>query len=152
MVFQNSWHSLGSILHIYCTTSQKLYFWYWLVDMLQWNSIGVLLLYDWYNLLGNTSESSLMLLYPRCIQSFPYSESLLWLQFSALNFQFFHQIWYLPCRHPYMVSLDHPTIFRSLESSYCWLDLWYISTLLSTKSFWNLLVIFWLLQNSWVLE
>ena len=32
MVFQNSWHILGSILHIYCSTSKKLNVLHWLVE------------------------------------------------------------------------------------------------------------------------
>ena len=97
MVFQNSWHTLGIILHIYCPTSKKLYVWNGIVQMLQWNPIGELLIYSWQHILINTSYSSLILLEPRCLQSFPCSTSLLWPKLSTLTCKDFHQIGYLPC-------------------------------------------------------
>ena len=120
--------------------------------MLQWNTISVLLIYDWQHLLRNTSESSLMLLNYRCLQSFTYSVSLLWLQFSTLNCQYFQKIGYLTCRHTFMVSLDIPYLVNPLERSDRWLIFWSLSKLLWTKPFWHLLVILWFLKNSWILE
>ena len=122
MVFQNSWHTLGNIIHVYCPTSKKLYVLHRLVEILQWNPIGVLLIYACKHMLRNTLESSLMLLEPRCLQSFLYSESLFWLQLSALTFQDFHQIWFLPCIHPCMVSMDLHYMGNPLERSYCLLN------------------------------
>ena len=68
MVFQNSWHTLGSILHIYCPNSKKLYDIYWLVEMFQCNPIGVLIIYAWKNTLINNLEYPLMMLDTRCLQ------------------------------------------------------------------------------------
>ena len=68
MVSQNSWHILGIILYIYCPTSQKLYVLHWLEVMLQWNIIGMPLLYSWKHLIINTVESSFMISENRCIQ------------------------------------------------------------------------------------
>ena len=152
MVYQSSLHILGSILHIYCPTSQKLYVWHWLVEILQLNTIDVLFIYSWHHLLRNTSEYSLVSLDIMCLQSFPSSESILWLKFPILNFQDFHQIGCLLCRHTYMLSLDFTPLGDSLERSYFWINVWYLSKLLSTKTFWYMLVILWLMQNYWVLE
>ena len=152
MVFQNIWYILWIILHIYCPNSQKLYFWNWLVKMIQWNPIGVILLYYRQHLIRNTSQSSLMLLELRCLQSFPCSASLLWLQFSTLTYQDFHKIGLLPCRNPCMVSLDITYLGHPLKRYDCWLEFYSLSMFLSTKPFWCFLVIWWLVQNSWFLK
>ena len=68
MVLQSIFNIMGSILHIYCPTSKKLYVLHWLVEMLQWNPIGVILIYAWKHLISNNLESSFMLLDTRCFQ------------------------------------------------------------------------------------
>ena len=78
--------------------------------MIQWNTIGVILIYGWKHLIRNTVESSLMLFYPRCIQSSLHSASILWLQLSTLTCQYFHNIGSLTCRNPCMMSLDLPSL------------------------------------------
>ena len=72
MVFQNSHNILGIILHICYPISQKLYVLHWPVKILQSNPIGVPLIYFWENLLGNTLNSSYMMLDTRCIEQFTY--------------------------------------------------------------------------------
>ena len=57
MVFQNIFHIMGSILHICCPTSQKLYVLNWFVEMIQWNPIGVAFIYACNHLLINILES-----------------------------------------------------------------------------------------------
>ena len=47
MVFQNSWNILGSSLHIWFPTPQKLYVLHWTIVILQLNSIGVPLILLW---------------------------------------------------------------------------------------------------------
>ena len=92
----------------------KLYVWYWLVELLQYNPIGALLIYYWRHLLRNALESSFMMLGTRFTQSFTYSVSILWLQLSTLTCQYFHHIGFFPCRHPCMVSLVLPYLGISL--------------------------------------
>ena len=67
-----------------------------------------------------------------------------------LNFKF-HQIVFLPYIHPCMGSLAIPYLGHPLEMSDCWLVFWFLSRFLLDKNFWPLLVIWWRLQNSWVL-
>ena len=113
---------MGSILNIYCTTSQKFFVLYWLLEKIQLNTICVLLIYYWNHMIRNTLESPLIMLETRCLQAFTYSESPLLLKFSNLTCHDFHQIWFLPCRHPCMVSLDIPSMGHTLERSDCWLN------------------------------
>ena len=42
---------MGSILHISCPTSQKLYFLHWIVEIVQLSTIGVPLIYAWKHML-----------------------------------------------------------------------------------------------------
>ena len=82
----SQWHSkivgiLWELLSI--STAQLLknsMFYIGFVKMLQWNPVGVIFFYTGNNLLGKTLYYSLMLLDPRCLQSFTYYASLLWLQ------------------------------------------------------------------------
>ena len=120
--------------------------------MLQLNPIYVLFIYAWKYLLRNTLDSSLMILETRCLKTFPFYASLLWIKSSTLICQDFHQIGYLPFRHPCMLSLDLPSMDHPSERSNCWLYLWYISKLFSTNPFWYFLIIWWRLQNVRVLE
>ena len=120
--------------------------------MIQWNPIGIILLYFCQYLLRNISDSSLILLAPRCILSFTYSEVLLWLQSSTLTCQDFHRIVFLLRRHPCVVSLDLLSMGHPLERSDCWLYFSSLSKLISAKPFWHLLVILWLMKISWVVE
>ena len=53
MVFQSSCNIMGSIPHICCPYSKKLYVLHWAVEILQLNTIGVPIIYTWKNLLGN---------------------------------------------------------------------------------------------------
>ena len=48
----------------------KFYVLHWLVEILEWNTTGVLLIYDWKNLLRNILQYSLMMLDTRCLQYF----------------------------------------------------------------------------------
>ena len=90
--------------------------------MIPLNPISVLLLYSWNHLLRNTSLSSLMMLDPRCIRSFTYYVSLLWLQLLTLTYQDFHQIGYFTCIHPYIVSLDISHLGCTFERYEYWLN------------------------------
>ena len=67
-VFQNSLNILGIILHIWCKNSQKLDVLHWHVEILQWNTIGVPLIYACNHILRDNSESSLILMDTRYIQ------------------------------------------------------------------------------------
>ena len=75
MVFQNSCNIMGISLHICCPNSQKHYALHCNTGMLQFNTIGVLLLCACKYLIRNILESSLMLLETRCSQSSTYFTS-----------------------------------------------------------------------------
>ena len=92
MVFQNSCNIMGSILHIFYLPSQKLYFSHLPVLMLQWNPIGLPLIFSWNHMLENISELLIMLSDTRCLQSSHYFPSSLFPPFLTLTCQCFRHI------------------------------------------------------------
>ena len=117
MVLKNSCNIMVSSIHIFYQTSQKLFVLHWPVVIIQLNPIDLSLICAWNHLLGKTSESSLILLDTRCLQSYTYFSGPLLQKPSTSTCQDFHQIVYLPYTHPRIGSLDLFTLGLPLDRS-----------------------------------